>query len=166
MEYTNTVEPPKPEYQPTPNQLERAAELRRFNRWFVYLPITVAALIVLFVIGLLFWVTLIQPGENSRETVSGVASSVVILASVPMTLLCALPSVLVIWAFVQGRQNGTAPIKRIQTIFWRIDSLVLKLQSAVYDATPKVSGVVIKAHAVAAYIRNLFNQLINLLKRS
>jgi len=40
------------------------------------------------------------------------------------------------------------------------------LQSAVYDFTPKVAGVVIKAHAAVAYVRNLLNQLMNLLKRS
>lgn len=146
--------------------MARAAALRRFNRWFVYLPVIMAAVIVLVVVGLLFWVTLIQPGENSRETVGGIASAVVILVSLPMTVLCALPSVLIIGAFVQGRQRGMAPIKRIQTIFWRIDSLVLRLQSAVYDFTPKVAGVVIKAHAAVAYVRNLLNQLMNLLKRS
>jgi hypothetical protein len=165
MESVTTVET-KPEYQPTAAQLARAAALRRFNRWFVYLPVIMAAVIVLVVVGLLFWVTLIQPGENSRETVGGIASAVVILVSLPMTVLCALPSVLIIGAFVQGRQRGMAPIKRIQTIFWRIDSLVLRLQSAVYDFTPKVAGVVIKAHAAVAYVRNLLNQLMNLLKRS
>lgn len=165
MELTNSVET-KPEYQPTTAQLERAAALRRFNRWFVYLPAIIAAVIALFVIGLLFWVTLIQPGENSRETVSGIASAVIILVSMPMTVLCALPSVLVIVMFVEGRKRQMAPIKRVQTIFWRIDSLVLRLQSAVRDFTPKAAGVVIRVHAAAAYVRNLLNQLMNLLKRS
>lgn len=165
METVTTVEP-KPPYQPTAAQLQRAADLRRFNRWFVYLPVIAAAVIALVVVGLLFWVTLIQPGENSRETVSGIASAVVILAALPMTVLCALPSVLVIVAFVQGRQKGMAPLKRIQTIFWQIDSLVLRLQSAVRSFTPRVAGVVIRAHTAAAYVRNLLNQIMNLLKRS
>jgi hypothetical protein len=165
MESVTTVET-KPEYQPTPAQLARAAALRRFNRWFVYLPVSIAAVIALLVIGLLFWVTLIQPGENSRETVSGIASAVIILVSLPMTLLCALPSVLIIGAFVQGRQKGMAPLKRVQTIFWQIDSLVLRLQTAVKNFTPKIAGIVIKAHAAVAYIRNLLNQLKNMLKRS
>lgn len=165
MEYTNSVEA-KPEYQPTPVQLEREAALRRFNRLFVYLPIGIAVIIALLVIGLLFWVTLIQPGEDSRETVSGIASSVVILASIPMTIICAIPSVLFIVVFFQGRKKGMAPIKRIQTIFWRIDSLVLRLQSAVNEYTPKVANVIVKPHAAVAYVRNLFNQFINLFKRS
>lgn len=165
MEYTNTVEP-KPEYQPTPAQLEREAALRRFNRLFVYLPILFAAVIALFIIGLLFWVTLIQPGESSRATVSGIASSVFILFSLPMTLLCALPTILFIVMFTQMRNKQMAPLKRVQTIFWRLDSLVLKVQTAVNEYTPKAAGVVIKAHAMMAYIRNLFTQLINLLKRS
>lgn len=165
MEYTNAVEP-KPEYQPTPTQLEREAALRRFNRLFVYLPILFAAVIALFIIGLLFWVTLIQPGESSSATVSGIASSVVILFSLPMTLLCALPSILFIVLFTQMRNKQMAYIKRVQTLFWRLDSLVLKVQTAVNEYTPKAAGVVIKAHVVMAYIRNLFTQLINLLKRS
>ncbi len=165
MEYTNTVET-KPEYQPTPVQLEREAALRRFNRLFVYLPIIIAAVIALFVIGLLFWATFIQPGENNREIVSGIASSIIILVSLPMTLLCALPSVLFIALFVQARNRGTAPIKRVQTLFWRLDTLVLKIQTAVNEYTPKAANVVIKAHAVVAYGRNLLTQFINLLKRS
>ena len=165
MEYTNTVEV-KPEYQPTPRQLERAAALRRFNRLFVYLPVGFAAFVGLAVIGLLIWVTLIQPGESSRETVSGIASAVVILVSIPMTLLCAIPSLLIIGITVQSRQKGQAPIKRVQTILWRIDNLVLRFQSKVNEATPKVANVVIKGHTAVAYVRNLLTNLINLLKRS
>jgi hypothetical protein len=165
MEYTTIVET-KPEYKPTPRQLERAAALRRFNRWFVYLPIIFAALIVLAVIGLLFWVTLIQPGESGRETVSGIASAVVILVSIPMTLLCAIPSVLIIGLTIQSRQKGQAPIKRVQTIFWRLDSLILRIQSAVNDFVPKAANIVIKGHTALAYVRTLLNKLINLLKRS
>jgi hypothetical protein len=165
MEYTNTVET-KPEYQPTPAQQERDASLRRFNRLFVYLFVIIAAVIALVVIGLLFWVTLIQPGDNSREAIGGIASAVVILVSLPMTLLCALPSALFIGLYMQGRKKEMAPIKRLQTIFWRIDKLILRLQSAVNENTPKVAGVVIRGHTTVAYIRNLINQLINLLKRS
>lgn len=165
MEYTNIVEP-KPEFKPTRVQEERAAALKRFNRLFVYVPILIAAVIALVVIGLLFWVTLIRPGESSRDTVSGIASAVVILASLPMTVLCAVPSILFIGAFVQGRKKGMAPLKRIQTIFWQIDNFVLRIQTAVNENTPKVAGVVIKAHAAVAYVRNLLNQLLNLLKRS
>jgi len=165
MENTNTVEP-KPEYTPTPVQLARGAALRRFNLLYVYLPIIFAAVIAFFIIGLLFWVTLIQPGETSRVTVSGIASSVIVLVSLPMTILCALPSVLFIVLFVQGRNKGLAPIKQIRTIFWRIDSLILKVQSAVNEYTPKIANIVIKPHAIVAYGRNLLNQFINLLKRS
>lgn len=165
MEYTETAEV-KPEYQPTVRQLERAAALRRFNRLFVYLPILLAALIGLFVVGLLFWVTLIQPGEESRETVSGIASFVIILASIPTTLLCAIPSVLFIALTVQGRQKGSAPVKWVQTTFWRLDSLVLRIQTAVNESMPKVAGVVISGHAAVAYVRNLLKKLTNLLKRS
>jgi hypothetical protein len=165
MEYTNSVET-TPEYQPSAAQLERNAALRRFNRLFVYLPAVFVAVIALVVLGLLFWVTLIQPGDNSRETVSGIASAVVILASLPMMLLCALPSALFIGLYMQGRKREMAPIRRLQTIFWRIDNLVLRLQSAVNGTTPKVAGVVIKGHAAVMFVRNLVNQFINLLKRS
>ncbi|MFZ0545945.1 MAG: hypothetical protein WAM60_10935 [Candidatus Promineifilaceae bacterium] len=165
MELTNSVET-KVEYQPTATQLERAAALRRFNRLFVYLPILAAAVIALFVVGLLVWITLIQPVENSQETVSGIASAVVVLVSLPMTVLCALPSALFIGAFVQGRKKKMAPTKRLQTIFWQIDGLVLRLQTAVNSFTPKVAGAVIKAHAAVAYVRNLLNQLLHLLDRS
>lgn len=165
MEHTNATEV-KSEYLPTPVQLERAAALRRFNRLFVYLPVIFAAVIGLIVIGLLFWVTLVQPGEESRETVSGLASAVVILASIPMLLVCAIPSLLIIGLTVQARQKEMAPIKRVQTIFWRIDSLVLRIQSAVNESVPKVADVVIRGHAAMAFVRNLLNKLTNLLKRS
>jgi hypothetical protein len=83
-----------------------------------------------------------------------------------MTVLCALPSALFIGLYAQGRKKGTAPLKRLQTLFWRLDSLLLRVQSAVNNNTTKAAGVVIKAHSAAAYIRNLLNQFINLLKRS
>jgi hypothetical protein len=165
MEYTNTVEI-QLEYQPTPAQIDRDAALRRFNRLFVYLPIIIAALIALVMIGLLFWVTLIQPGENSRETVSGIASAVIILVSIPMTLLCALPSALIIGLTLQSRQKGQAPIKRIQKSFWWLDNLVLRIQSTVNETVPKVANPVVKGHAAAAYVRTLLNKIINLLNRS
>ena len=50
MEYTTTAEV-KSEYEPTTRQLERDAALKRFNRFFVSLPILNAALIALVVIG-------------------------------------------------------------------------------------------------------------------
>jgi hypothetical protein len=165
MEYTNSVEA-KPEYQPTPVQLERDAALRRFNRLFVYLPIVFAAVIALFVIGLLFWVTFIQPGENGRETVSGIASAVIILVSLPMTIICVIPSALFIGVYFQGRKKGMAPIKSLQRIFWRIDKLVLRLQTAVNENAPKAANAVIKAHTAVEYVRNLLKQFINLFKRS
>ena len=165
MEYTTTTEV-KPEYEPTARQIERDDALRRFNRLFVYLPILITAVIALAVIGLLFWVTIIQPGEASRETVSGIASAVVILVSLPMTVLCAIPSILIIAITVQGRKKGMAPIKRVQTLFWRLDGLVLRIQSAVNENVPKVANVVIKGHAVVAYVRNLLTKITNLLKRS
>jgi cytochrome c oxidase assembly factor CtaG len=165
MEHTTTIET-KAEYLPTAVQLDRETALRRFNRLFVFLPIIIAAVIALIVVGLLFWVTLIRPEESSRQTVSGIASAVIILASLPLTILCALPTLLFIALVYQGRQKKTAPLKRVQTIFWRIDSLVLKIQNAVNQTMPRLAGVVIKAHAAVAYVRNLLNQLINLLKRS
>lgn len=165
MEVTNSVTT-STEYVPTTTQLERAAALKRFNRLVVYLPIIVAALIVLIVVGLLFWVALIQPGEASRETVGGIADAVIILVSIPMMLLCAIPSILFIAITIQGRKKGMAPLKRVQVLFWRLDNIVLRIQSTIQRTMPKIAAPVISGHALVAYVRNLLTQLVNLLKRS
>lgn len=143
-------------YQPTPEQLERAAALRRFNRLYLYLPLAVFSLAGLVLIGLLLWGVFSPNIVGTREFASGLADLVVILTTLPLLLLCALVPAGAVGLAVYRRQQPKREHGRFQTLIWRLDALVTKAKDTAATTLPKAAAPLIKGHAWVAYVRTWY----------
>jgi len=148
-------------YEPTTDQLARAAALRRFNRLAVYLPLGLAGLVVLALIGLLFWGVLSPNVAGTREFVSGLADVVIILAIMPLLLLCAVVPLAAVGLVIYRRQQPQREYGRLQPLFWRLDSILDRARNKAEAALPKAANNVISGHARITYWRTLINHLPN-----
>ncbi len=148
-----------PGYEPTAAQLVRAASLRRFNWFYVYVPIGLFGLIALLLIGLLLWGALSPNIIGTREFASGLADIVIILTIIPLLLLCAIVPLAAIGLVIYRKQQPEREHGRFQTLFWRLDTVVDKARDKTDTAAPKAADVVISGHTRAAYWRALFNNL-------
>jgi hypothetical protein len=162
---TTSGQPDSQKYQPVPEQLERAAALRQFNRLFVYLPLAVFSLAGLVLVGLLLWGVFSPNVTGTREFVSGLADLVVIMTVMPLLLLCAIVPAAAIGWLVYRRQQPRQEHGRFQTLFWRLDTLLTRFQATLATTLPKAAAPVIKGHAWAAYLRALLENLKKLLIR-
>jgi hypothetical protein len=162
---TTSEQPDSQKYQPAPEQLERAAALRQFNRLYVYLPLAVFSLAGLVLVGLLLWGVFSPNITGTREFASGLADLVVIMTVMPLLLLCALVPAAAIGWVVYRRQQPRQEHGRFQTLFWRLDTLLTRLQATISTTLSKAAAPVIKGHAWAAYLRALQENLKKLLIR-
>lgn len=154
------------EYQPTIAQKERAASLQRFNWLFVYLPFALFALIWLVIIGLLLYTNLAFPNESLTTFTAAVANTVVILGIAPLLILCPILPLAILGLVIHGRREGYAPLRRLQTLFWKTDNALARIQVKVENATHTAAKPLIQGHARAAYVRTLLTNLKGLFKRS
>jgi vacuolar-type H+-ATPase subunit I/STV1 len=159
MDYLQTNEP-------TAAQAERAASLKRFNRLAVYLPLVLFFLVALGIVVVLLYYNLAWPNEPLRHFTGAVANLVIILASLPLLLLCALVPLGALFAYVYGRREGYAPWQRLQRLLWGIDNGLTGVQQKVEAAAPRAAAPVIAAHARAAYLSTLFKRMREMLRRS
>ena len=156
---TTPVQSDSEAYRPTTGQLEREAALRRFNRLYVYLPLGIFSLVGLVLIGLLLW-GVFSPGiTGTREFASGLADLVVILTTLPLLLLCALVPAAAIGLVIYRRQQPKPEHGRFQTLFWRLDTLVTKVQNTLSTSLPKAAAPIIKGHGWIAFLRAVLENL-------
>jgi hypothetical protein len=148
----------------TPAQRERAAALRRFNLFFVYLPTALLLLIVLVMMGLLVWFTIGGSGDEYRRmVVSGTADIFTILFIMPLTLMCAILPLGVTGLLIYGRRQKWAPLQRIQHIFWKAEDTVRTVEAKTDEIVPQVARPVIWLHSMVAYIKTFLYHLKHIL---
>lgn len=140
-------------YQPSPEQLERAFALQRFNRLYVYIPLAVFSLAGLALVGLLLWGVFSPNVTGTREFASGLADLVVIMTVMPLLLLCAIVPAAAVGLIVYRRQQPKREYGRFHTLLWKLDTLVTKAQDAVSRTMPKAAAPVIKGRAWTAFAR-------------
>lgn len=153
--------------EPTVVQEARITSLKRFNWYFVYTPLLVLLLIILILTGLLLWGVLSPNIVGTREFASGVADIVIILAVLPMTLICLVPPVGLVGFMIYRRQKNQDEGKygRLHRLLWRVDNLLDTLQPKIEAAVDKVSRPIIRLNAVLAYITTWLNHIVNLFRR-
>ena len=139
MEATETLpETPPIEWAPSQAQRNREKALRRFNALFVYGPLGLGVLIVLGLLGWLFWAAVLPQSFTGADTAgarglaSGLADTIFILMALPWALLCPLLPIAFIAGIFYSRRQGHAPLRRLQHLFWRLDGFlhVLKIVHA------------------------------------
>ena len=153
-------------YEPTQEQAERAAALRRFNMLFIYGPIGFITAIVLGLVIFLLIVALNPPGNEALLFISGLADVAIVVALLPILIVGAALLALVSYGYVRARQQGTAPVRQTQRLLWRMDNVVGRLRGQTKEIATKVARPFISANSVAAYIKTLMNQVMKLVKRS
>lgn len=144
----------EPEYQPTAVQLERAQALRSFNRLFIYLPLALLALTVVGLAVAMGWLTLFADTATemrAREVVSGVADIIVILVTLPLTLVCALLPAAAIGLYVYDRGRERTRIASLQRLIWRGEAKIYPLVEKLLRLLPKVARPIIKINTTLAY---------------
>lgn len=148
-------------FQPTMAQVERAAALRRFNFFSVYLPIALLSLIVLFLLGTLAWYSLLGSSIGRPYNVSfasGLADVIMILCLAPMLLVCPVFPLLMMGMMVHGRRQGKAPLKTLQRLLWQLEAKLSGVRLVAERVLRRLALVVVDAHAKAAYIRAILTQ--------
>lgn len=163
-------------YQPTEIQLARAAALRRFNWLFVYVPIVLGTVSILFLLGFMFWQSFApEQSETSRTLLSGIADVVLILTLMPMMLICALGPLALIGlaAFYYNRRQTqkdapepAPPVGRLHLLLWRLDAIVNTAAQKSAELLPKIAQPVIQFNALLAYIESWFKQIRSLFSRN
>lgn len=158
---------------PTVAQLERRARLRRFNRLTIYLPMTLIGILWLGLIVGLLWLTVVGDwfamDTNQayyRNLISGVADGFTILMLLPVLLLCAVPSALLMGLLVYRRQRAGDRGKEAQLpIFWRLENTLVTVQQQIGVFLPKLSRPVIAGHALVSFVETFLLDLKRIITR-
>jgi hypothetical protein len=156
----------KTEYTPTTVQQERAASIKRFNRLFVYLPISFFSVLAILLTILLLYLSLNPPTDETLSTISGIADSVVILGIVPTLVLCAIVPALFLVTTFQARKQGMAPLRQLQFLLWRMDSGIGLVRQKVNETAPKIARPFITVHSKFAFFQTLLKRIPHLFRRS
>jgi uncharacterized integral membrane protein len=153
-------------YEPTQEQAERAATLRRFNMLFVYGPIGLIAGIALGLVIFLLIVALNPPSDDALQFISGLADVALVIALLPLLIVGAALLGLIAYGYVRARQQGMAPIRQTQRLLWRMDNVAGRLRGRTKEIASIVARPFISANSLVAYVKALMNQVLRLLKRS
>jgi hypothetical protein len=141
-------------YQPSAEQLNRNEALKRFNRLYVIVPVAIAAVIALALIIALTVFAFLPNNVETRRFISGLADIVIILATLPMTLLCAvLPVAYVAIALNRRQQRRLYPQMwpmasggRIQLFLWWLQSQLDLVQASIESGSTVLANKVMKVH--------------------
>lgn len=154
---------------PTAVQLQRAQDLKRFNRLAVYLPL---GLITAALIGFLVYLLVLAiwpPYEDTRLFLSGVADIVLILFMLPIAitfglLLAGIFGGAVYWR--QSRKEEGEPsllnkYGRFRLLLWKLDQKLNGVYRQVDLLMPKLVDPVIKFNTTLTYINTRLARLSN-----
>ena len=156
-----SYQPPysEPTFEPTAAQLERDRLLRRRNRLYIYLPLSIISFISIVLIVLIL-IGIFAPGTGTEEFISALADIIVILWIIPMILLVSAFPIAYVAYFVNRRQKRklnpqTGPLayrSRIQILLWRLQIFMDGAQVKTGEVAPKVAKPVISFNAILAYL--------------
>ena len=146
-------------YLPTPEQLERKAALRRFNRLYLYLPMGIFSAVAIITAIALFWGAFSPDSTQRRVFISAVADIVVILATIPL--------ILIFTAFVGGavaayfymrslpkQENG-----RVHIFLWQINNGINKVANKTDEIAPKLTKPITASHGVHSYLSSFVHTI-------
>ncbi len=154
-------------FEPTVAQEDRAKALRRFNRLFVYLPISIVGLGVLIVIGLLLWGSFSPNITGTRDFTSALADIIIILTIAPMMLVCAIfPAGLIALMVYGGKKPEGSKYGRMQTVLWKLHNFADRLQSNRQVILDTAARPIIQGHAKVTYYQSILKFIGRLFSRS
>jgi uncharacterized integral membrane protein len=152
-------------YEPTSDQAERAAELRRFNMLFVYGPIGLLSAIVLGVIVVLLVIAISQTSAEALIFISGLADVAMVIAMLPILIVGAVLLSLIGYGYYRGRQRGMAPVRQTQRLLWRMDHVVGRLRVRTGMTADSIIRPFLLLNGAFTYVKVLLQQSVKLIKR-
>lgn len=162
-------------FEPSAEQLARAASLRRFNRLYVYVPVGVVTAVVLITFLYLLYLALFPPTEETYLFLSGLADLVLILMLLPVVLIFGLVMTAVVGGgiyynfFMDEADRPISPAPpygRVRTLLWRIDSLLLLIVlPKLRHISQRITKPIIQFNGWFAYIQSWLDSLRRLVIR-
>lgn len=152
---------------PAITNTDRAAELRRINWLSIYLPITLATVLGLLLLGGLAWTALFTDGglPTQIDRASGIADIFLTLVClIPLTLICAILPLGGLGFLYWRQQNGSILRERTQSLFHKVDEGLTQADTKLNETTPKIAQPIIQARARLAGGFVLLDKLINAVK--
>ena len=155
-------------------QKQRVDDLKRFNRWAVYVPLGVLATAV---VGLLIYLLIIAiwpPYEDTRLFLSGIADIILILFLLPAVIIFGLLVAGMFGGLIYRRQSrkkkdGTPTQQqrygRLRLLLWKLDQKLSVLYRKVDQLMPKLANPIIRFNALLSYIAAWLAQLTRQLSR-
>jgi hypothetical protein len=146
-------------YQPTAEQLARDAELKRYNRQSITIPVVIISLIAigLFILLMVMAFGLKDTGQ-ARELIAGLSALTIIFISIPLIVfMTVLPIAYIAWWYNRREQRKlypeTGPMayrSRVQILLWQIDSFLVEAQQQVERGSDAMTKPLIRAHVLWA----------------
>lgn len=148
-------------FEPSAVQLARAAALKQYNWFSIYIPLLIVAVLIISAAVWMFWGTVINPDlENQRVIlVSALADLVIITVTLPMIVTCLILPIAAAALATYDRKRERTRIESLQRLLWRVDGLFEKIRQKVEETTPKISKPVIQLNSKLAFIRRFFLRL-------
>ena len=153
-------------YEPTAEQADRAAALRKFNRLFVYIPIGFVVAIAIGIVIILLYVAVNPPSDEALLFISGMADVALVLAMLPILIIGAALLALIAYGYTQGRRRGTAPVRQTQRLLWRMDNVAGRVRVRTGEVATQVSRPFISLNGAVTYVKVLMQQIIRIIRRS
>ena len=152
---------------PTAVQLQRVNELKRFNRWAVYVPLGLLATAVLGLVIYLLIIAVWPPYEDTRLFLSGIADIILIIFLLPMLLFLTLILAGIIGGAIYWRQSrkesGEPSLQRkygrLRLLLWKVDQKLSGVYRQADKVVPMVATPVIRFNAFIAYVNSWLAQL-------
>ncbi|GIK55245.1 MAG: hypothetical protein BroJett015_09080 [Chloroflexota bacterium] len=162
-------------FEPSEEQMSRAAALRRFNRLYVYAPVGVVTAVVLLTFLYLLYLALFPPTEETYLFLSGLADFVLIMMLLPVVLIFGLVMTAVIGGYVYYNffmDEADRPIPpappygRVRTLLWRLDSLLLLIVlPQLRSYSHRITRPIIRFNGWFAYLQSWLDTLRRLVIR-
>lgn len=166
--YTRTT------YRPTAEQLARDEQRLRYLRRNVYLPIIIAAVVVVVLFALVIALAFGIGTPQAASFIAGLAALIVILFSIPLIFLMAVMPIAWLAFRLNRRQRRkefpeTGPMAyrgRFQILLWQLDGMLGSAQPRVEGVGRRLRRPLINLHARFAYLRKFLNGIFGRFTRS
>lgn len=152
-------------YQPTAEQAQRDAKLRRFNLLYVYTPIGLVSALAISIVVILLIVAVNPPSEETLIFLSGLADVALVIAMLPVIVVGAVLLGLIIYSFVQARRSGAAPVRQTQKLLWRMNNVVDRLQVRTAHVADAIVQPFMTLNGAFSYVKVLLGQILGMVKR-
>lgn len=147
-------------YSPSHEQLEREQALKRYNRLYIYVPVAIAATIVLTLL-ILMLIGIFAPGLVGAEAfLSGLSDTILVLWMIPMTVLCAIVPIAYVGYLVNLRQRRSqlppdSPLlrhSRTQMALWQAQDIGDRVGQKADGASDRIAKPFFSLGTFAAYV--------------